>query len=505
MPPDKGVSMPLPQSRIQHIVVLMLENRSFDHIFGFSQPAPGQSIENVSSSSTGFSNRLDPSKPASATNPEFSAATPAPFAVHDKDGPSHSFNAVNVQLCNSKTGPSTTTPVKNNGFVRSYKDSLTSGSHHPTAEQIREVMQSFGPDQLPAINQLAAEFCLCDHWFCEVPGPTMPNRMFIHAATSEGYVHNAFQRDYTSKTIYELVAEKGLTWCAYFHDFNEVLQFKNLEVSTTHFRRFDERWKSDASQGNLPNYVFILPRFVNKSATPTEPAQPANSQHAPEDVRFGEHLIADVYDSLAGNPELFKQTVLIVTYDEHGGFFDHVGPGDAPNPDGRNSPNPDDDAPFQVPAFAFDRLGLRVPTLIVSPWVPRGIVENRALQHASVIATAVELFGLAGTLNARDASANGFADLFTRLDAARDAADMPSTLNRPSIADPVLTKVAGVAIDPGDEPLDSLTDDWIRGFAALVARRTGASLVGAAAKQALPTTQGEAADFIDRHLRVMGI
>jgi phospholipase C len=497
--------MPLPQSRIAHIVVLMLENRSFDHLFGFSQPGAGQSIENVSSSSTGFSNRLDPSKPVSATNPEFSAMQPAPFAVHDKDGPSHSFTAVCVQLCNSKTGPSATTPVRNNGFVRSYKDSLTSGTHHPTAEQIGEVMQSFGPDQLPAINQLAAGFCLCDHWFCEVPGPTMPNRMFIHAATSEGYVHNAFHRDYTSKTIYEFVAEKGLTWCTYFHDFNEVLQFKNLGNSQTHFRRFDERWKSDVSQGKLPNYVFILPQFVNQGATPTEPAQPANSQHAPEDVRFGEQLIADVYDALAANPELFRRTVLIVTYDEHGGFFDHVGPGDAPNPDGQNSPNPDDDAQFQVPAFKFDRRGLRVPTLIVSPWVPKGIVEKVVLQHTSVIATATELFGLAGSLNARDASATSFAGLFTRLDAARDAADMPATLDRPTITDPVLTRVAGVAMDPGDEPLDPLTDEWIRGFAQLVARRTGASLLGATAKEALPTTQGEAADFIDRHLRVMGI
>ena len=93
----------------------------------------------------------------------------------------------------------------------------------------------------------------------------------------------------------------------------------------------------------------------------------------------------------------------------------------------------------------------------------------------------------------------------TRLDALRDPAQMPSTLNRPSIADPVLTTVAGVAIDSGDEPLDSLTEEWIRGFAALVARRTGASLVGATAKEALPTTQGEAADFVDRHLRAMGI
>jgi phospholipase C len=495
----------LPQSRIKHFVVLMLENRSFDHLFGFSVAAAGQSIENLLGSHGPFSNRLDPSKPASPTNPEFIASSPAPFAVHDKDGPSHSFNSVCVQLCNNKAGPSASSPVKNNGFVRSYRDALLTASHNPSVDQIAEVMRSFAPDQLPAINQLAAEFCLCDHWFCEVPGPTMPNRMYIHAATSEGYVHNAFKRDFTSKTVYELVAEKGLTWCTYFHDLSEVLQFKSLGHSASHFRRFDERWASDVSQGNLPNYVFILPRFINKKATPTEPAKLANSQHAPEDVRFGDQLIADVYDALAANLALFQETALIVTYDEHGGFFDHVAPGPGPNPDGQNSPNPDDPATFQVPAFKFDRLGLRVPTLIVSPWIRKRIVENRTLQHTSVIATSVEMFGLAGPLNARDASAHSFADLFKQLGAPRGANDMPTRLDRPHLAEPVLSTVAGVAVDPGDEPLDSLLDEWIQGFAELIARRTGARLLGANAEEALPTTQGEAADFIDRHLRDLGI
>ena len=495
----------LPQSRIRHFVVLMLENRSFDHLYGFLVPSAGQSVDNLLASQSGFANRLDPSQPASPTNPEFAATQSAPFAVHDKDGPSHSFTSVCVQLCNDKAGPSAASPIRNNGFVRSYKDALLGASHNPSAANIAEVMRSFAPAQLPAINQLATEFCLCDHWFCEVPGPTMPNRMFIHAATSEGYVHNAFNRDYTSRTIYELVADKGLTWCTYFHDLSEVLQFKSLGQSPDHFRRFDERWASDVSQGNLPNYVFILPRFNNKKATPTTPAKPANSQHAPEDVRFGEHLIADVYDALAANRGLFQETALVVTYDEHGGFFDHVAPGPAPNPDGQNSPNPDDNATFQVPPFAFDRLGVRVPALVVSPWIRNGVVENNVLQHTSVIATAVEMFGLAGPLNARDASAHTFADLFTKLDAPRDAADMPASLDRPLLAQPLVSTVAGVAVDPGDEPLDSLTDEWIRGFAELIARRTGAALVGANAEEPLPTTQGEAADFIDRHLKSLGL
>src|SRR5215472_12735794 len=101
----------IPQSRIKHFVVLMLENRSLDHMFGFFNPAAGQTIENLTGANSTLSNLLDPSQPSSATNPQFTVSRPAPFAVHDKDGPSHSFNAVCIQLCNDPNGPSDTSPV----------------------------------------------------------------------------------------------------------------------------------------------------------------------------------------------------------------------------------------------------------------------------------------------------------------------------------------------------------------------------------------------------------
>jgi phospholipase C len=483
----------------------MLENRSFDHLFGFFEARSGQTIENLHGANAALSNFLDPSQPQSSGNPKFTVSQPGPFAVHDKEGPPHSFNAVCVQLCNSSAGPSNSNPVKNNGFVRAYKDDLLRRTHQVDRNNIAEVMASFSPSQLPAINQLATEFCLCDHWFCEVPGPTMPNRMYIHAATSEGYVHNAFQRDFTSKTIYELVTAKGLTWCTYFHDLNEVLQFKNLGQSPDNFRRFEDRWAADVSAGNLPNYVFILPRFINRKATQRTPAKMANSQHAPEDVRFAEHLIADVYDALAANAALFAETALIVTYDEHGGFFEHVVPGPVSNPDGVNSPNPDDSAKFHVPAFGFDRLGLRVPSVVVSPWIPKGKIVNRSLQHTSVIQTAIELFGLAGPLNHRDARAASFADLFNQLPNPRAAANIPAKLNRPPLEQTVVSQAAGIAVDPADEPLDDLTQEWVRGFAELTARRAGISVAQAAAVGPPPNTQGEAAEFIDRRLKALGL
>jgi phospholipase C len=322
--------------------------------------------------------------------------------------------------------------------------------------------------------------------------------MYIHAATSEGYVHNAFERTYTSKTVYELFEEKGLSWAVYFHDLNEVIQFKKIrpQPDGTHkknFRRFDARWASDVANGELPNYSFIFPRFIDGGAR-------ANSQHAPEDVRHGELLIAKVYDTLAQHPEVWNRSVLIVTYDEHGGFYDHVVPSSAPSPDGIDSPNSDDTADFPVPRFGFDRLGMRVPTLIASPWVPKGIVENRALQHTSVISTVREIFDLAGPLNERDASAASFADLFEQLDEPRPQSDMPQTLPTPTVGGDAESVVAEAAVTPSDEPLDTLTEEWVRGFARLTESLIP-SAGAAEAVEAVPTTHGDAAEFVDRRLR----
>jgi phospholipase C len=339
-------------ARINHFIVLMQENRSFDHLCGFFPSSRGQKVENILALESLRVNLLDPAKPKSARNPAFEVSQPAPFAVDNKDGPSHSFNAVNVQLTNDKRGPSASSPIENSGFARNYADELKPHLGVVDHEHVQQVMQCFPPEQLPTLNQLAREFCLCDHWHCEVPGPTMPNRMFVHAATSEGYVHNDFKRPFTSKTVYELFEEKGLTWSAYFSDLVDLFQFEKLKRTPDHFRRFDN-WADDAAAGKLPNYTFLFPRFMNGDSKNGGELF-ANSQHAPEDVRFGDHLIADVYEPLAANPKLFRESVLVITYDEHGGFYDHIKPGPAPNPDGQNSPNPDDHGKFKPPFFAFE-------------------------------------------------------------------------------------------------------------------------------------------------------
>jgi phospholipase C len=482
--------------QINHAIVLLLENRSFDHLFGFATPPPGQSLDNLLSLPTLPANLLDPSKPQSSDNPSFTTSQPAPPTVHDKEGPPHSFNAVNLQLTNKSTGPSAGSPIQNNGFVRAYADDLSRRTRNVDSEHVAEVMQCFSAGQLPAINQLAQEFCLCDQWHCEVPGPTMPNRMFMHAATSEGYIHNDFKRRYSSKTLYELFEEKGFTWAIYFSDLHDLLQFPKLAPTKDHFRRFDQ-WASDVAGGNLPTFAFLFPRFMNGRDS-NGGVLNANSQHAPEDARYADHFIADVYDALAANNSLFQQSALIVTYDEHGGFYDHVLPGPALNPDGMKSPNPDDRANFKVPSFSFDRIGLRVPAVIASPWIAKGTVEHRQLQHTSVIKTMAEMFGLNGPLNKRDESARSFADLFQQLAQPRPADDMPARLKRPPLNDTVESVVAGVPVHPADEPLDSLTEEWAMGMLSLLQG-------GLESVEEVPTTQGDASAAIDRALRARGL
>ena len=147
------------------------------------------------------------------------------------------------------------------------------------------------------------------------------------------------------------------------------------------FRDFTTSFASDVQSNKLPDYSFVIPRFLNADA-------PANSQHPPQDARYGDNLIADVYDALRANIDVWQKSVLIVLYDEHGGLYDHViPPSDGiPNPDGINSPPPGMTVSW-APEFTFDRLGLRVPAIIASPWVAKGRVDSTRYQHTSMLAT----------------------------------------------------------------------------------------------------------------------
>jgi phospholipase C len=363
----------------------------------------------------------------------------------------------------------------------------------PTADELGLVMQSFKPGSLPAIEALADEFVLCDNWFCEVPGPTHPNRLYVHAGTSAGFAHNVFDRHFDLLTIYELLENNGQTWAVYDFDDDEVKNFDRLVRSQSAFRRFEGDFKKDIDQDALANYSFIVPRFKGTKA------HAPNSQHAPHDVRFGDLLIAETYNALRANETIWEKCALIVLYDEHGGFFDHVPPPGAPNPDGINSIRPDDvkephhSAP---PPFSFDRLGLRVPCLIASPWVDKGVAESSQLQHTSILKTVRERFKIKRALSRREDAATTFSSLFNQPKARNTIEQLPR-VSLPVAADPDHPS------NPANFPLDQLNRELVRGVAAI----TRPSHPEDEDSIWLPRTHGEASEFVrnrwDRHSRFL--
>jgi phospholipase C len=462
--------------RIEHVVVLMLENRSFDHLFGFRKGVEGLTGKE--------SNLLDPTKPQSAQNPAISVAKGAPFDFEaPSQGPGHSFADANVQLTGSKTGPSAATPVTNDGYVSAYKRELiVDHVKAPSTEQISQVMQSFSPEQLPSINALADSFLVCDHWYSEVPGPTQPNRLYMHAGTSFGMVYNDWQKKFDGRTIYNNLQDAGCSWAVYWTDDNEVAEFTQVASEADKFKDYTTSFAADAKAGRLPNYTFLIPQFNSRHGAP------GNSQHPPTDARYGDSFIADVYEAVRANEAAWRKTLLVVTYDEHGGFYDHVVPlaSGVPNPDGLTSPQPG--APSWVPPFAFDRLGVPVPTILISPWIDPG-VESRKLQHTSLLATVKKLFGLPSFLTKRDASATPFDDLLTRR--ATPRADAPLKLPRAAL--PPVSSDPDDPANPGNKRLDQTQEQLTHGTHVLTA--------GAAGDEPMPSTQHEASVHMQKRVR----
>jgi kumamolisin len=470
----RGIAMSTPPSTasalppIQHIVVLMLENRSFDHVFG---TWPG-----VSGLTQGpFSNRPNPTAAAGPGNTPIAAGQPALFSVAQGQGPSHSLDGTNDQLFTStvvKSGAALA-PVNDRGFVENYKSALAADGFGAATADLTTVMQSFVAGQLPGLTALAQNFVLCDQWYAEVPGPTMPNRLYMHAATSAGWARNDWSQALDSVTIYEQVQTSGRTWAVYYSDQNEVAQYSRINTQRANFKLYEAGFAADAAAGKLANYNFIIPRFAASAQD-----GPVTSMHAPKDVRPGDQLVADVYAALRSSPQ-WPQTLFIVTFDEHGGYFDHADPAAAVNPDGIDSPAPGDTASF-APQFAFDRMGLRVPTILASPYLAKGVVCSTPLQHTSILATARKFFGISSALTRRDAAATSFENLFL----AAPRTDTPTVLISQAAAPQIAFDATNAA---PDDVMSEMALDW---------RKATAALPGAPAQVAAPATQDEIHRFI---------
>ncbi len=405
---------------IRHVVVLVLENQSFDRMLGFvTLPDPRQKLDGL----TGLE-----SNPASPPNPgdlvTVSRATTAEAYVTDPS-PGHSFDDATVQLFGQREVPDPPVP-RNNGFVLSYAEQPGPGGRPIGPVAGRSIMQCLDPDLVPVISSLARNFVVCDRWFSSVPGPTWPNRFFFHAATANGLLDTPetagqlrstfFGSPYRMRSIFENLMDAGHTWKVYYDDYAQTFALRNLHKYGDRFELFDA-FARDVANGTLPDYSFIEPRSFSA------PGWPANDQHPPHSVLEGEKLIAAIYDTLRGEETIWRRCVFVLLYDEHGGFCDHVPPPAAVVPDATSA---------ATPHFRFDRLGVRVPAILVSPWVGEGVADHRAYDHTSLPATIKTMFGLPSFLTARDAVAATFDRNF--LPQARDVAltNLSARVPRPS-------------------------------------------------------------------------
>jgi phospholipase C len=378
---------------IEHVVVLMMENSSFDRMLGAIPGVDG----------------VDPANPE--TNPDFPdtalVTQQATEARNIPDDPEHDLDDVLDQI----SGPC-------EGFVRDF------AQHYPQSQlnERSEIMAYYDRGTLPALHALAESFAICDRWFSSLPGPTWPNRFFVHSGTSLGHVkmpNGLFQPNlhlYNQPTVYQRLSEKNIEWAIYYGDFPQSLVMTEQSLHLDRYHRMEQFFR-DASgpQNAFPQYAFIEPSYFGAAQ---------NDQHPPSDVFAGEALIASVYNALVQNEELWNNTLFVVLYDEHGGFYDHVEPPAAVPPDNNTK------------EFAFNQYGVRVPALLISPWIDHQVIHD-VFDHTSLLKYATEKWNL-GPLGQRVAAAEDFGGYLTQRQTARvnapGALPIPAASTNPAVA-----------------------------------------------------------------------
>ena len=382
---------------LKHVVVLMLENRSFDHMLG-ALKATNPLIDGL----TGNESNPDSTGAIIPVQPS------AEFRGQLLPDPHHDFASVDSQIFNGATGPNRQPNMQ--GFIRTYHD-----QQQPNVAASHSVIYHFSanpPNDLPVLHTLATEFTVFNRWFASIPGPTLCNRAFAHYGTSFGNVGmDPFYVGVKFKSIYERLTAAGHTAKLYYYDeTSSTLEVVNLFQEQAQLFGTYPDFLAACDANQLPEYSFIEPNYKDHPSPDGNGLLYATDQHPDNDVRAGENFIADIYNRIRNNPNLWPNTALLVVYDEHGGIYDHVLP-PALDPAHLDGYTAQPAATGTPDAFHFDRLGVRVPAILISPWVPRGSVNNDTFEHASIPGTLTELLlpGFdAAARSPREAAANTF-------------------------------------------------------------------------------------------------
>jgi len=424
---------------IDHIVVVMLENRSFDHMLGFlyadkgNVSPTGQKFEGLTGNETnpdGKGNQVKVFK--------IQPTDPHPYAIPGAD-PGEGYLNTNWQLFGAEQQPSPIVPATNQGFITNFASTLVWESKEAgrvvPGTAASQIMGMFTPQTLPILSNLASGYAVCDHWFGSAPTETFPNRAFVAMATSQGFVQDKSCKLYTAPSIYTLLGKHGQTWAIYGYDAPPLSRGSISDIKAAPPANFGEfaDFQKAVKSGALANYVFLEPSWGSSG----------NNQHPNYNVAAGEQFLHDIYYTLFGS-SIWQKTLLIITYDEHGGCYDHVPPPE-------NAVAPDNSAGEL--GFAFTRFGPRVPTVLVSPLIPAGTVFRATgatpFDHTSILATVEKRFTLP-SLTKRDAAAPDVGGVLTLQKARTDD---------PLKGIKVPTSTAQVAHAPGPSHLEQALAD----------------------------------------------
>jgi len=374
---------------LRHLVVLMMENRSFDHMLG--------SLKAVDARIDGLS--------GNESNPDTKGNIIKAQPLADYQGqldpdPDHDFDAVDQQIFDGGTTPTM------QGFIKNYFLQRKDVSHS------QKIMYYFPANKVPVLTTLAREFAVFNRWFSSIPGPTLCNRAFAHYGTSFGHVDmSLFYVNAKFKSVYQRLIDANHTAKLYYFDqVSSSLEVINLLKDQPKLFGTYDQFLEDCRRGTLPEYSFVEPNYSDHDGP--DGAVIASDQHPDHHVAEGERFIASIYMAIRENPALWSSTALLITYDEHGGIYDHVPPPSC-MPDGFVA-QPKDTRTGQP--FHFDRLGVRVPAILVSPYVAKGTVVNGVFEHSSIPATAMKwlLPNFDNTQRSpREAAAPTFLDLLT--------------------------------------------------------------------------------------------
>jgi phospholipase C len=441
---------------IDHVVLLMLENRSFDHLLGYLYPK-SDTFDGVD----GTQSNLDPAGTAVSVypiTPDKQNAYYYPLA-----NPSEGFTATNKQLFSSATAPADG-QAANDGFVTSFAAEIAHPAHPNDPKLVgaepSSIMGMYAPETLPVLNGLAKGFAVCDRWFASVPTQTFPNRAFAVAGTSLGYTDNSARSTpaFDTDSVFGRLSDKGQTWTIYGYsrrpltanDFPDTYKPGPGGTVKSGFQKF----QSDAASGQLATFSYIEPEWATHR-TGDHDFQVENDQHPVSNLAVGEKLIHDVYTALRSNQAVWEKSLLIITYDEHGGTYDHVPPetGATPPDDHTRAPN----------FFDFTRFGVRVPAVVVSPMIPAGTVfraptGSPPYDHTSIIATLRARFNL-DPLGKRAAVAPHLGPILTLAEPRGD--DPLKGVTVPTAADPIL--------QPGSAPIGAAPSSFLEAKAIAAA------------------------------------